>query len=113
MEIYHKNLNNETLNNNCYRKIVYTGKMQIILQSLKPEDTVDLEKHKNIDQFIRCEHGKGIVKINNIDYKLKSDDAIVVPAGFEHSISNYSKTKTFKFYTIYSKPEHTEDENLC
>jgi len=113
MENYNKNINKDCINNECYRKIIYTGKLQIILQSLNPGETVELEKHIGIDQFIRCEYGKGVVIINGNSYLLKNDDAIVIPAGSEHFIYNSSRKKKFKFCTIYSKPEHSEDQNLC
>ena len=112
--VLHINLEQDTLYNQCYRKVIYTNdNMQIILQSLQPGEEVPFETHTDVVQFIRCEKGRGIVTIDGIDYEITDGVCITIPANTEHRIFNDSKRKNLKFYTIYSKPEHTIEENIC
>lgn len=113
MEPLHIDIKEDTLNNKCYRKIVYTDPtMQIILQTLKPGEDVDFEKHP-VTQFLRCEEGNGEVIIGNYVYTFRDDIAITIPLGERHKIINSSVKYDLKFYTIYSKPVHSKDEDKC
>jgi mannose-6-phosphate isomerase-like protein (cupin superfamily) len=108
------NIEKETLDNNLYRKVIYTTEnIQLVLMSLKPKEDIGNEKHSNLDQFIRIEKGNGIVifnqgKINEEKYILEDGIAIVIPANTWHNIINNGK-KELKLYTIYTKPEHAEE----
>ena len=52
MEGYRSNIENETIENNNFRKVVYTSKhSQLVLMSLKPEEEIGAETHKGNDQF--------------------------------------------------------------
>ena len=39
--------------------------------------------------------------------KIKSDDAIIVPAGAKHNVIN-TGDKSLKLYTIYGPPDHKD-----
>ena len=53
-----------TLGNDLYRRAIWTGSnMQMTLMSLAPGEEIGLEKHPEIDQFLRIESGKGIYSI--------------------------------------------------
>jgi len=99
-------LEKETLSNRNYRKVLYTGKLQLVLMSLKPGQEIGLETHRKTDQFIRVEKGLARVTIDSKEYRLKSGDAIVIPAGSKHNVTNRSVTRELKLYTIYTPPEH-------
>lgn len=101
-----------TLSNSNYRHVQWTGEyMQMVLMSLKPGETIDLEMHEEIDQFIRIEQGEARVLIgessDNPSFdKLVSDDwAVFIPAGYWHEVRNTGSTD-LKIYTIYSPAEH-------
>lgn len=53
------------------------------------------------------EKGKGEVWIDGHRSKIKSDDAIVVPAGARHNIVN-TGDKPLRLYTIYAPPGHRD-----
>ncbi len=95
-----------TLSNRNYRKVLYTGKLQLVLMSLKPGQEIGLETHRKTDQFIRVEKGLARVTIDSKEYRLKSGDAIVIPTGSKHNVINRSITRELKLYTIYTPPEH-------
>ena len=103
------NIEKDTLDNNYYRKVLYTGKhTQLVLMSLKPREEIGLEIHFDNDQFFRFESGKGKCLIDGNEYLLEDGVAVVIPAGAEHTIINTSETEELKFYTIYS-PAHHKD----
>jgi mannose-6-phosphate isomerase-like protein (cupin superfamily) len=103
------NIEKETLGNNDFRHVLYTGKYsQLVLMSLKPGEEIGEEVHKTIDQFFRFEKGTGKVSIDGVKHKVADGDAVIVPAGAKHNVINTSKTAELKLYTIYSPPEHID-----
>ena len=109
MKGYTTNIEKDTLENNNFRKVLYTGKhSQLVLMSLAPNEEIGMEVHKENDQFFRFEKGQGKCVIDGNEYELKDGVAVVVPAGAEHNIINTSTTEELKLYTIYS-PAHHKD----
>lgn len=103
------NIEKDTLENENFRKVLYTGKnSQLVLMSLKPKEEIGMEVHEENDQFFRFEKGEGKCIIDENEYDLKDGVAIVVPAGAQHNIINTSETEELKMYTIYS-PAHHKD----
>ncbi len=97
-----------TESNTDFRRVLYTGKyLQLVLMALKPGEEIGEEVHTDHDQFFRVEKGKGEVVIDGVRTKIKSDDAIVVPAGARHNVVNTGE-KPLKLYTIYGPPEHRD-----
>jgi mannose-6-phosphate isomerase-like protein (cupin superfamily) len=76
--------------------------------SLIPKQDIGLEVHKENDQFIRFEAGRGRVEIDGNKYTVKDGDAVVIPAGAKHNVTNISATEDLKMYTIYSPPHHKD-----
>lgn len=109
MKGFNTNIEKDTLENDNYRKVLYTGKhSQLVLMSLKPQEEIGLETHLENDQFFRIEKGDGKCLIDGNEYALKDGVAIIVPAGAKHNIINTSATDDLKLYTIYS-PAHHKD----
>lgn len=107
MKYFITNIENDTLKNNNFRKVIYTAKkQQLVLMSLKPLEDIGMEIHKGVDQFIRIEKGRGVAVLNGDTYALRDGVCIVIPSGVEHNIINTSKKNALKLYTIYSPPEH-------
>lgn len=110
MKGFHTNIENETIQNNSFRKVLYTGKhSQLVLMSLKPLEEIGMEVHEDNDQFFRFEKGHGKCVIDKNEYDLSDGTAIIVPAGAKHNIINTSKIEELKLYTIYS-PAHHKDK---
>jgi mannose-6-phosphate isomerase-like protein (cupin superfamily) len=108
MKGYSTNIEKETIDNENYRKVLFTGdKMQLVVMSLKPGEDIPLEVHNSIDQFIRIEEGEALVKIGDEEFTLKDDDVVIIPAGNKHYVKNTSADKYLKVYTIYATPEHS------
>src|SRR5665647_3757103 len=80
-----------TLENGNFRKVLYTSKhSQLVLMSLKPEEDIGMEVHEENDQFFRFEKGQGTCVIDGNEYELSDGVAVVVPAGAQHNIINLS-----------------------
>ena len=108
MKGFKANIEKETLDNDNFRKVLYTGKhLQLVLMSLKPGEEIGEEIHQNNDQFFRFESGTGKCTIDENNYHVTEGDVIVVPAGTKHNVINTSD-EPFKMYTIYSPPNHQD-----
>jgi mannose-6-phosphate isomerase-like protein (cupin superfamily) len=104
-----QNIEEATLENGNFRKVLYTGKhSQLVLMSLQPGEEIGMEVHPDNDQFFRFEKGQGKVVIDDNEYEVSDGFAVVVPAGAQHNIINASTIGELKLYTIYS-PAHHKD----
>jgi mannose-6-phosphate isomerase-like protein (cupin superfamily) len=109
MKGFHSNIEKATLENESFRKVLYTGRhSQLVLMSLKPREEIGMEVHTDNDQFFRFEKGQGKCLIDGNEYSVSDGAAIVVPAGAKHNVINISETESLKLYTIYS-PAHHKD----
>jgi mannose-6-phosphate isomerase-like protein (cupin superfamily) len=103
------NIEDQTLQNTDYRRVLFTGKMtQLVLMSIQPGDEIGLEVHEDHDQFIRVESGSGVALLNGERHQLSDGVAVVVPAGVEHNVVNTSSDTPLQLYTLYAPPEHPE-----
>jgi len=108
MKGYVKNIEEETKQNENFRKVIYTApNSQLVLMSLRPGEDIGEEVHE-LDQFFRIEEGEGKVVIDDMEHEIKDDFAIVIPQGTKHNIINTSQTEKLKLYTIYSPPNHKD-----
>jgi len=109
MKGYVVNIEKDTLENENFRKVLYTSKhSQLVLMSLKPREEIGIETHPDNDQFFRFEKGQGKCIIDGNEYGLSDGVAVVVPAGAQHNVINTSDTEELRLYTIYS-PAHHKD----
>lgn len=108
MKPYHANIEEETLNNEYYRKVLYTAKqMQLVVMTLQKGEIIPMEVHHDIDQFIRVEEGKAKVQIDDEFFELEDDHVIIIPAESKHEVTNVGEG-TLKLYSIYTPPEHPD-----
>ncbi|MBP6930215.1 cupin domain-containing protein [Patescibacteria group bacterium] len=109
MKGFHANIEKDTLENDNFRKVLYSGKhCQLVLMSLLPSEDIGDEVHPENDQFFRFEEGHGKVLIDGNEYAVEDGSAIIVPAGAKHNIINTSDSEELKMYTIYA-PAHHKD----
>jgi mannose-6-phosphate isomerase-like protein (cupin superfamily) len=109
MKGFKSNIEKATLENNNFRKVLYSGHhLQLVLMSLNAGEEIGLEIHKDNDQFFRFEGGSGKCVIDGNEYNVKDGDVVVVPAGAKHNIMNVDSTTKLKMYTIYAPPHHKD-----
>lgn len=97
------NLTDITIDNSKFRNILYTGTIQLVSMSLKPQEEIGLESH-DTDQFFFF-YGDGLVVIKNKEYSVNSGTGFVVPANTKHNIINNTKNE-LKLFSIYGEPQH-------
>lgn len=105
---YVANIERETLGNEDFRRVVYTGKnVQLVLMTLPPGCDIGEEVHEDIDQFFRIEEGEGEIRIDGVAHRVEDDFAVIVPAGARHNVVN-TGAAPLRLYTIYGPPEHKD-----
>lgn len=105
---YITSIEKETLENNNFRKVLFTTKnMQLVVMSIPVGGDIGMEVH-HIDQFIRIEKGNAKSILNGEERDLVDGDAVIITAGTEHNIVN-TGYEDIKLYTIYATPEHKKD----
>lgn len=91
-----------------FRRVLYTARnMQLVVMALQPGEEIGEEAHDDGDQFFRVEKGKGEIWIDGVVSEIKSNMAMIVPAGARHNVKN-TGNEPLKLYTIYSPPEHMD-----
>jgi mannose-6-phosphate isomerase-like protein (cupin superfamily) len=106
---YVTNIERDTIANDDYRRVVFTGRhLQLVLMTLAPGDEIGQETHDEHDQFIRVEAGTGVLVLGSQRHELTDGVAVVIPAGVEHNVLNTSARVPLRLYTLYSPPEHPE-----
>jgi mannose-6-phosphate isomerase-like protein (cupin superfamily) len=106
MRGYVTNIERETLRNEDYRRVLFTGpNTQLVLMTLREGEEIGLETHFEHDQFIRVEAGKAVAVLDGVEYELEDGSAVVIPAGVQHNVRNASASP-LRLYTLYSPPEH-------
>ncbi len=109
MKGFSQNIERMTLENENFRKVVYTAKhSQLVLMNLEPGEEIGMEVHPDNDQFFRFEHGQGKVIIDGAEHQVKDGVAVIVPAGAHHNVVNTSPNEPLKMYTIYSPAHHRD-----
>jgi len=107
---YVGSLEQQTLENTYFRKVLYTGKhTQLVLMCLKPGEAIGDEVHQAVDQFFRVEQGEARFVFDEMKEQIAiNGEAVIVPAGTYHNVINASKTAPLKLYTLYSPPNHPD-----
>lgn len=109
MKGFYANIEQLTLENENFRKVLYTLKgMQVVLMALQPGEDIGAEIHDENDQFFRFESGKGKVIVDDMTYDVEDGFTVVIPMGANHNVINTSETEMLKMYTIYT-PAHHKD----
>jgi mannose-6-phosphate isomerase-like protein (cupin superfamily) len=106
------NINEATKRNNNFRTALWTGNhLQLTLMSIPVGGEIGLERHPDLDQFIRLEEGQGVVKMGDrkdrLDFQenVYDDFAFIIPAGTWHNLINTGNIP-IKLYSIYAPPQH-------
>lgn len=93
------------LDNDKFRTIVYTNKhSKLTVMSLNPGQSIGLEKH-SVDQLITIVSGDGVAFLNSSAINITDGDAVSVPAGTVHNITNTHNKLSMKLYSVYSSSD--------
>ena len=102
------NIEQQTEDNEDFRRVLYTGhNLQLVLMAIPAGEEIGEEVHDDRDQFFRIEAGTGEVWIDGACNPVGADDGIIVPQGARHNVKATGDS-TLKLYTIYGPPEHID-----
>src|SRR3989344_2317228 len=110
MKGYVANIEKLSLENENFRKVLYTDKnSQLVLMSLLAGEEIGEEVH-DVDQFLRVEQGVGTAILSGISRDIIDGSVIIVPAGTSHNVIN-TGSNPMKLYTLYMPPHHRDKES--
>lgn len=102
------NIEQVTLENEDFRRVLYTAeRSQLVIMSIPAMSDIGEEVH-DVDQFIRIEEGEGLSILDDVERELTDGSVVVIPAGVRHNIKNTSTSDALKLYTLYSPPHHKD-----
>ena len=114
MEPWVGNIEQETLGNDTFRTVLFTGEYtQLTVMSIEPGDDIGGEVHDGHDQFIRIESGSARVELGGSEgapakvQEVGDDWAVIIPSGTWHNVVN-TGNEPLKVYSLYSPPEHPD-----
>ena len=108
MKGYVDNIEQATVANEDFRRVLYTGRhLQLVLMTLPPGCDIGEEVHDDRDQFFRIEQGEGEIRIDGVANRVEDDFAVIVPAGARHNVVN-TGSAPLRLYTLYGPPEHRD-----
>jgi mannose-6-phosphate isomerase-like protein (cupin superfamily) len=114
MEPWLGDIEQETLGNDTFRTVVFTGKhTQLTVMSIEPGDDIGGEVHDGHDQFIRIESGSARVELGGSEgapehvQEIGDDWAVIIPSGTWHNVVN-TGGEPLKLYSLYSPAEHPD-----
>jgi mannose-6-phosphate isomerase-like protein (cupin superfamily) len=98
----------ETLENEEFRRVLYTAKhCQLVVMCVPAGSDIGEEVH-DVDQFLRIEEGEGKAILDGEERALSDGTVVIVPAGVKHNIVNTSRDESLKLYTLYAPPHHKD-----
>lgn len=108
MKGYTANIEALALENDLFRKVLYTSKhLQLVLMTLPSGGEIGEETH-DLDQFLRIEEGEGKAVLDGVEHAVSDGSAVLVPAGTRHNIINTSASDALRLYTLYGPPDHKD-----
>lgn len=107
MKGFISDIEKETLENENFRKVLYTASyLQLVVMSIPAGEDIGEEVHGQ-DQFIRIEAGEADAMLDGVTHKVANDSVVVIPAGTRHNIIN-TGAGALKLYSIYATPHHED-----
>ncbi|MBS5113057.1 MAG: cupin domain-containing protein [Coprobacillus cateniformis] len=101
-----------TMNNDDFRVALWTGPhLQLTVMSIPVGESIGLEIHPQVDQFLHIEDGTGIAMMGDkkdnlyLQQPVFEGSAIFIPAGMWHNVVN-TGNKPLKLYSIYAPADH-------
>lgn len=105
---YHASIIKTTLENNNFRRVLFTGKnTQLVVMSIPPGGEVGKETHKYTEQTLFFLAGTGEGEMDGKKFSIAQGDVVVVVSGTEHNFINTGKVP-LKIYTVYGPPNHID-----
>ena len=106
--LFEGNITRAAKKNTDFRRVVATGPhSQLVTMSLKPNEDIGSEVHPGTDQMLFIVAGTGKAVVNGETVEVKENDAVYVPAGARHNLTN-SGNGDLRLFTVYAPAEHKD-----
>ena len=100
MKGFVQNIEDITVENDAFRRVLYTAKnCQLVVMALKPKEEIGMEVHK-LDQFFRVEEGMGEAVLDGVRTAISAGFAVLVPAGSESQHHQHRQRSTEALYAL-------------
>jgi len=107
MKGYVANIEELSVENEYFRKVLYTdSRLQLVVMALDEGEDIGEEVHQ-LDQFIRVEEGEGKSVLDGVEHIIAPGYAVIIPQGVRHNIIN-TGAGSMKLYTLYAPPNHKD-----
>ena len=105
---YHADIIKATLENEDFRRVLYTGpKSQLVVMSIPPGGEIGEETHKYTEQTLFFLSGTGSGLLDGETFAIGPGVVVVVTAGTRHNFRN-TGSEDLKLYTVYAPPNHID-----
>jgi mannose-6-phosphate isomerase-like protein (cupin superfamily) len=102
------NIEEATLENDDFRRVLYTtNNCQLVLMCIPAGEDIGEEVH-DVDQFIRIEEGEAQSVLDGVERELTDGSVVIIPAGVRHNITNTSTSDALRLYSLYTPPHHKD-----
>lgn len=89
-----------------FRRVIATGPhSQLVTMSLPPREDIGMEVHPETDQILFIASGKGKALVDGTSADVREGDAVLVPAGAEHNLTNVG-TGNLALFAVCTPPHH-------
>ena len=105
---YIGNFTKETVQNNYFRKVIFTGaKSQLVVMEIPVGGEIGEEMHENVEQTLFFIKGKCKAVLDGEDKSIAEGDVVVVTPGTKHNFIN-TGSEPLKIYTVYAPANHID-----
>ena len=89
-----------------YRPIFETKRLNVTHVSVHPGETVPAHTHEDEDQVYWIQSGEGFVELAGKRTDVAAGDAVMIPLGTEHLITNTGSGQLDYVFFVVFVPEH-------
>ena len=94
----------QTLDNNYFRQVLYTGKYaQLVVMCLQPGEEIGNEVHPEVDQFFRIEQGEAVFVLEGKEKHIVRGKVEKVVTRFEEMQDKYVEERQLESFRVSIK----------
>ena len=89
-----------------FERVLWTGlHAQLVLQTIRPQESVGEEIHEHADQVLVVVRGRAEIVMEGSTTAAGPSDVVVIPRGIRHDVVNPGP-EPLVFHTVFAPPQH-------
>lgn len=108
LEPFHGDLDDLAAEHEDFRRVLYTGQVQLVMMTLRPGEDIGEETHE-VDQCFFVLDGRGEALLDGQTTRLDDDEVLCVPGGTRHNLRNTEEDESLQLVTVYGPPQHAPE----